>query len=162
KVVKQKAAAEGNWKRIVEEAPQQLESAHLLILAPKATKNLTDIAAYLEKAYGQAAKALKLAPGESWPGKFTVYLVEDRGQYKSCMRSVIRKQAEEDDRGGFQVEGDFPSAVAAPPANALDLKVEQEAANQIAQAALAQKAKTRLPEWLVLGFGRATVLRVSS
>jgi len=42
-----------------------------------------------------------------------------------------------------------------------NLKTEQEAVSQIAQSLLAQKAKARLPEWLVFGFGRATVLHVS-
>jgi hypothetical protein len=161
KVAKQKAASAANWKRIVEEEPKQTETDHLIILAPAATKNIAEVGAYLEKAYAQAAGALKPTPEEMWPGKLTIYLVAERSQYKSAMRSVIRKQAEEDDRGGFQIEGEAPAAVGGPPVNARDLKIEQEAANQIAQALLAQKAKTRPPEWLVAGFGRATLLRVS-
>jgi hypothetical protein len=162
KVAKQKKEAAAHWKRIVEESPQQFESDHLLIVAPGSTKNLPQMATYLEKAYDLAAKALKMEAGELWPGKLTVYLVNDRGQYKSFMRSVIKKQAEEDDRGGFQNEGEAPTAVGGPPVNALDLKVEQEAANQVAQALLAQKAKAKVPDWVILGFGRATVLRAGS
>jgi hypothetical protein len=159
KVSKQKRSAASSWKRIVEEAPQQTESDHLLIFASASNKNLAETTAYLEKAYALAANALKLSGDERWPGKLTVFLVNEGPQYKSFMRSVIHKRPEEDDRGGFQVDGELPSVVAGPPVNALDLKTEQEAASQIAQAVLAQKAKVKLPEWLVLGFGRATVLR---
>jgi hypothetical protein len=158
RVAQQKKEAELNWKRTVEEAPQQLETDHLLIFAPKATKNLNETGPALEKAYDLAFKALKPAADEVWPGKLTVYLVNERGHYKSFMRSVLRKQAEEDDRGGYQIEGDAPCAVAGPPVSGQELKVDQEAVNQIAQALIAQKAKAKLPEWLVLGFGRATLL----
>jgi hypothetical protein len=162
KVAPQKAAALANWKRIVEDAPQLLETANLLIVAPSATKTLSQTGASLEKAYAVAYKALKLSRDELWPGKMTVYLVPERAQYQSFMRSVIRRRAEEDDRGGFLNEGDLPTVVAGPPVNERDFKVEQEAVSQISQALLTQKAKVKVPDWLVLGFGRATVFRVGS
>jgi hypothetical protein len=159
KVAKQKQAATAHWKRIVEESPKQFEAEHLLLFAPASSKDLAETAAFLERAYGLAAQALKLSTDERWPGKLTVFLLSDGAQYKSFMRSVLRKRPEEDDRGGFQIEGELPAVVAGPPVNALDLKPEQEAASQIAQALIRQKAKTKLPEWLGFGFGRATVLR---
>ncbi len=161
KLAKQKTAATANWKRIVDDSPQEIETDHLILLAPAATKNVREVGAFLEKAYAQAATALKLKPEESWPGKLTVYVVGERAQYKSFMRSVIRKQAEEDDRGGFLNEGETPAVVGGPKVNPRDLTSEQEAASQIGQALISQKAKTRLPEWLTAGFGRATLLRVS-
>jgi hypothetical protein len=159
KVAKQKQTGVSHWKRIVEETPQQFEGDHLLVLAPAASKNLPELGAYLEKVYGLAARALKLSTDERWTGKLTVFLVNEPSHFKSFMRSVIRKRAEEDDRGGFQLEGDFPAVVASPPMNALELKTEQEASSQIAQALIRQKAQVKLPDWLTLGFGRATVLR---
>jgi hypothetical protein len=160
KVVEQQARARENWKKLFgdDKAPH-LETEHLLIYGKVPDRPLKDTGALLEKAYGLAGGALALGPGDSWPGKLTVYLFSERGKFASFLRTVEKRRPEADDLGSFEVRSDFPHVAAGPAPESEGPGVEAQAAEQLASALLARRAGTPVPEWLVAGFGRATSFR---
>src|SRR5262249_15848509 len=112
--------------------------------------------------YGLAAKALQVKSKEEiWPGKLTVYLVPDRERFAAFIRRVEKRRVEEEDAGSRAVEGDVPHVAVTGPRGKTGPNLESPASIQMAAALLQRKAgvSVPLPEWLVLGFGRATVWR---
>jgi hypothetical protein len=165
KVAEQTKAARDNWALLEAGDVASHETEHLLIFAPKTfDKRLQTIGATLEKSFGLAVKALQIKPkDELWPGKLTVYLLNDREQFTAYVRRIDKRRLAEDELGSHFVEGDMPRAAASPARTKGDLSLENQAAAQIAAALLQKRAgaKVLLPEWLLLGFGRATVWRAA-
>jgi hypothetical protein len=165
KLAAQKKAARDNWALLEAGEAASQETEHLFILAPKSMeRRLKEVGGNLEKSYGMAAKAVLTKPKEElWAGKLTVYLIPEREQFTTFARRVEKRRLEEDESGSHSVDGDLPHAAAGPARVKGDPSLEHQAAAQIAAAILQQKAgaKVPLPEWLVLGFGRATVWRVA-
>jgi len=158
----QKKMARDNWALLELGDPASHETEHLLILAPKSTeRRLKDIAVNLERSHGVAAKALQLTQEESLPGKLTVYLLPERDQFTPFVRRVEKRRLEDNEAGSHIVDGDAPHAAASSPRSKGDPNLDHQAAVQVAAALLQHKAgaKVPVPEWLVLGFGRATAWR---
>jgi hypothetical protein len=165
KLAEQKKAAKANWALLEAGDPAIQETEHLLIHAPKdSQKRLKDLATKLEKSYALAVKTLKTTPKDDlWPGKLTVYLLADKEQFASFIRRVEKRRPQSGELGSQFVDNDMPHAVARPPAEKRDPSLESQAAEQIAAALLRKKigVKVPLPEWVVSGFGRATVWRTA-
>ena len=165
KLAEQKKTAQANWALLEAGDPAIHLTEHLLLVAPKAMdKKLKELGAKLEKGYALAVKALQIKPkDELWPGKLTVYLLADREQFTAFVRRVEKRRPDAGELGSHFVDSDMPRAAASPPAGKRDPSIDAQAAEQIASALLRQKAgaKVPLPEWLVSGFGRATVWRTT-
>src|SRR5437870_5687438 len=72
-VAGQKKAALAGWTSLDVGEPAQLETAHLLVFAPKSLEaRLKDIGATLEKFHDAAAKNVQLEKEKMWSGKLTV------------------------------------------------------------------------------------------
>ena len=163
KLAAQKKNAAENWDALEIGQSAHLETAHLLIYAPKSyDKRLKEIGAVLEKYYDQARKPLGYEKEAPWVGKITVYLFPEREDFTKFVRRVEKRRVEAEDAGSHWVEGDFPHAAGGPPRAKTDPSVEGQAGEQIATAMLVKKTGTKvpLPGWLMSGFGRATGYRV--
>lgn len=161
----QKKAARDNWALLEAGEPANLETEHLIVLAPKTMeRRLKEIGTNVEKAYALAIKATQAKPKEElWPGKLTVYLLPEREQFATFVRRVEKRRLSEEEAGTQFVDGDLPHAAASAPRSKTDLGLDHQAAAQVS-AALVQKkagAKVIVPEWLVQGFGRATAWRAA-
>src|SRR5437879_6177748 len=90
KVAAQKKAAEENWAQLDAGESVHLETAHLLIYAPKSMeKKLKDLGATLEKHQEIARKALGYdEKTQPWPGKLTIYLFTEREVFTAFLRRV--------------------------------------------------------------------------
>lgn len=164
-VAEQKKAARDNWALLEAGDAASHETEHLLIFAPKTfDKRLSAIGTTLEKSFGLAVKALQIKPKDDlWAGKLTVYLLNDREQFTAYVRRIDKRRLAEDEMGSHFVDGEIPRAAGSPARTKVDLSLENQAAAQIAAALLQKKAgaKVLLPEWLLVGFGRATVWRAA-
>jgi hypothetical protein len=162
KLAAQKKNAEENWEALDVGAAAQVETAHLLVFAPKSfDKRIKDVGAALEKYYEQARKPLGYEKEAPWPGKVAVYLIPEREDFTRFVRRVEKRRVETEDAGSHLADGDFPHAVGGPPRAKTDPGVEAQAGEQLATAMLVKKAGTKvpLPGWLLNGFGRATGYR---
>jgi hypothetical protein len=165
KLAAQRKTALENWDEIGSAPPAHLETAHVLVYAPKShDKRLKDIGVSLEKYYEQARKSVGFEKEPPWSGKIAVFLIPDRDDFTKFVRRVEKRRVEAEDAGSHWVEGDFPHAVGGPPRARTDPAVEVQAGEQLAAALLVKKAGTKvpLPGWLLSGFGRATGYRVRS
>ncbi len=163
KLAAQKKTAAENWDEIGSGQAAHIETAHLLVYAPRSyEKRLKEIGANLEKYYEQARKSLGYEKEPPWSGKMAVYLIPDRDDFTRFVRRVEKRRVEAEDAGSHWVEGDFPHAAGGPPRARTDPIVEVQAGEQLATALLVKRAgtKTPLPGWLMSGFGRATGYRV--
>src|SRR5262249_2958058 len=102
KLEAQKKAAVANWALIEAGEPMELETAHLLIYAPKTyKKKLDDLGKTLEKQHDTAVKALQIDTKDNkwWSGKLTVHLFEERDQFTAFIRRVEKRRLERDEVG---------------------------------------------------------------
>jgi hypothetical protein len=159
----QKKAGRDNWALLDAGEAVIQETDHLLLLAPKATeRRLKEIGANLEKSFSLAVKALQLNPKEDlWPGKLTVYLIPEREQFTAFVRRIEKRRLDGDESGSHFVDSEIPHAAGSPARTKNDPSLEHQAGIQVAAALMQKKAgaKVLLPEWLVFGFGRASVWR---
>jgi hypothetical protein len=161
-VAEQRKVAAANWKRAFEkdDAPH-LETANLLLYGTVPGKTLKEVGPVLEKDLALAQKALGVEKRDMWAGKLTVYLVQEKAAYGTFIRRVEKRHPEEGEVGSAAVRRDQPHVVAGPPREPVDPHVEGQAAAQIAIAVLNKKAGETTPEWVRLGFGRATYLQTA-
>jgi hypothetical protein len=152
-------AARANWALLDLGEPALHETAHLVLVAPKGLQGrLKDVGAYLEKHYGMAEKVLKL-DSLVW----TVYIFNEREAFNKHLLRVENRRLDPGLTGGYLAEGDTPRVFVGPPPSKPMAGLETQAAEQLAAALLQRKvgAKVILPDWLLAGFGRATVWRVN-
>ncbi|HEV3258577.1 MAG TPA: hypothetical protein VG013_17005 [Gemmataceae bacterium] len=166
-VKKQKELAKAHWKRLVgDEDVAQQETAHFLLYGPVpfTQKELKNVGTALEAQYALARKALQIeANDEPWSGKMAIYLFDDSRQFHSFIRTVARKRPnlDDDNMGYFSLRGDEPFLGAGPGKAKHDPTPQQQAGEQLAGALLSHKAGKDVPDWIVSGFGRATVWRAT-
>ena len=116
KIAAQKKTAEENWEALAIGAAAHVETAHLLVYAPKSyDKRLKEIGATLEKYYEQARKPLGYEKDVPWNGKLAVYLIPEREDFTKFVRRVEKRRIEAEDAGSHWVEGDAPHVVGGPP-----------------------------------------------
>jgi hypothetical protein len=156
----QRKLALANWKRIYpEQDPPHHETANLLLYGKVPGKTLKDVGASLEKQMALAKKVLNVDKGDLWPGKLTVYLVAEKGDYGTFIRRVDKRRPEEGETGSASIRKDQPHVIAGAPRGPLDPPVDGQAGAQIAVALLVKKAGTGVPDWVRTGFARATWLQ---
>src|SRR5205823_8220967 len=69
-----------------------------------------------------------------------------------------RRNADEDEAGSYELSAAKPHVVVCPSKSPGELGLDGTACTQVGAWLVSSKAKTRLPEWLAEGFGRATAL----
>lgn len=164
-VKQQKEKAQANWKRAFEKSPfLHVETANLLIYAsPTLTeKRIKDCSGVLETELGFVRKAVAVDPKKPlWPGKLTVFLLDDRRLLNSFIRVVEKRRPEGGELGSHVFMGEEPHIAATAPPTPRDLTLEAQAGEQLASVALKAKEgeNSGIPEWLVLGFARASIWR---
>ncbi len=162
-VAKQKQVAEENCKALRLAPLGRAESANFLLYGTVPDPRLKALAANLEKQYATAAKALQLdKDSKPWTGRLTVYVFTDRGQYRSFVRQIEKRSPEEGDQSSANVRGDTPHVAVAPGSGRDAPTADAEAGYRVAAAVLTSRARgAELPEWLTLGFARATAAQAS-
>jgi hypothetical protein len=163
-VGRQKATAEGHWSALRVPPPGRAESANFLVYGTAPEARLQALAAALEKQYAAAVKALQFEKDEKpWAGKMAVHVFADRTQQRSFIRQVEKRSPNDAEQGSHVVAGDAPHVAAAPGKGRDAPTADAEAGYQMAAALLAARAKVvPLPEWLVVGFGRATAAQAAN
>jgi hypothetical protein len=160
KTAAHKKTAEAAWVAAEAGEFSHLETAHLLIYAPKEwQKRLKDLGTLLEKHYDQAKGALAFDDKkDALPAKATVFIFANRDHFGAFVRRVEKRRLESDDTASYDASDDALRVAVGPPRSKTDLNAEGQAGEQLAELLLARKAglKTILPGWLVEGFGRAT------
>jgi hypothetical protein len=138
--------------------PANAESANFLVYGSVPESRLKTLAATLERQFAAAVKVLQFEKNDKpWPGKLAVHVFADRAQFRSFVRQVEKRSPDDAEQGSKVVTGDAPHVAAAPGKGRDAPTAETEAGYQLAAALLAARAKdVPLPEWLVVGFGRAT------
>jgi hypothetical protein len=158
----QKETARANWKVLFNnDQPATEETAHFLLFGSSSMRprQLNELGASLEKQYGTARTVLKIGPKEElWPGKLTVYLLEERSVFNTFMRTIARKRPSADDSGAYSLSAP-PFIAASPPQQKFQPSLEGQAGEQLATAILTKKCGQSIPDWIVAGFGRAVLWR---
>jgi hypothetical protein len=158
-----KAAALENWDKIDGGQVVMENTAHFLLVAPKAmSEKLKEPGELFEKLYEQVVKALYQPKDTPFKGHVTVYLLEKPDQVDKFIRRIEKRRPLGQEHGCFGASDDKLHVAASPPREKGDPPVDVQAAQQIASMMLQRKAgvSTILPYWLVNGFGRATYYRV--
>lgn len=135
-----------------------VESANLLVCGTLPLDKLKSLSSKLERQIGIATKALQFDKGDRpWPGKLAVYALDDRAQFRSFVRQIEKRSPDEAEQGSQSLRSDVPHVAAGPGKDKNGNSVETQAGLDVAAAVLAGRAKAApLPEWVVVGFGRAT------
>jgi hypothetical protein len=154
----QKRTAEENCRTIQLGPVSMSESSHLVICGDASAARLKGMAANLEKQYATAAMALQIEKNDPpWTGKLTVYIIADRGQYRSFIRQVEKRSPDDGEPGSRVVSGETPHVAVAPPQGKDAPTPEVQAGYEVAIALLSVRAKgAPVPEWITQGFARAT------
>ena len=145
------------------------QTKHFLLVAPEAlNKQLTDFGQVLEKHYDKAQEALQFEvkeedKGEVLPGRVVVYLFGERDHFKAFVRRIEARRLLPEESATFHAADDKLHIAVSPPSGRQGLPIEIQACEQAASLLLARRAgvRTRVPDWLVSGFGRATYYRVA-
>ncbi|HEY1380212.1 MAG TPA: hypothetical protein VGF55_25645, partial [Gemmataceae bacterium] len=157
-VAKQKQAADANYKALQLAPVGRAESTNFLLYGTLPDARLKVLAANLEKQSSTAARALQFdKDSKPWTGKLTVYVFADRGQFRSFVRQIEKRSPDEGEQSSVNARGDMPHLAVSPGQGKESPTAEAEAGYRVAATMLMAKAKgTELPEWLTLGFARAT------
>jgi hypothetical protein len=160
KTAARKKTAEAAWAAAGAGEFSHLETAHLLIYAPKDwEKRLKDLGTLLEKHYDKAKGALEWdEKKDALPAKATVFIFADRDHFGAFVRRIEKRRLESDDTASYDASDDALHVAVGPPRSKTDVNQERQSGEQLAELLLARKAgiRTILPGWLVDGFGRAT------
>jgi hypothetical protein len=134
------------------------ETKNLILCGTLSDAKLKTLGTTLEKHYAIAVKALQFAKDDPpWTGKLAVYAFSDRADFRSFVRQVEKRSADEAELGSFRLSGDAPHLAAGPGKGKDAPTPEVQAAHQLAVALLAAQARNvPLPEWLINGFAKAT------
>lgn len=159
-------AAVANMKKIKIDSPTVEESDNFVVVGTIAKEKAVALAKVLEKTLPVARKGAKYDDKDTaWKGKLTVYFLPDSGEFKSFMRGVLQKSAQEGAYTDVRVE---PPLVVDPvdvPGKATDADQYAATAARVAAALIQAKGGARedgspnVPAWLRDGFGRVAQMR---
>jgi hypothetical protein len=159
---RQKKRAVENWKRAFESEPGIVhESQNFIFVAPNGTEE-NKVRALAEKmdGYFNSVKVALGGPSKKalWPGKMTVYLFTEKKNLSSLIRTVEKRRPATVGLGSFYLKGESTHLVACTPVEKEDPSQEQQALNQLFDAAFTRFGGDNhgIPEWLMLGFMDAT------
>jgi hypothetical protein len=98
-----------------------------------------------------------------WPGKLTVYVFADRGQFRSFVRQIEKRSPDDGEQASASIPGDLPHIAVAPGQGKDAVTADTQAGYEVATALMTIRAKgTQLPEWLTQGFARATAAQAAN
>jgi hypothetical protein len=160
----QKRLAEDNC-RTVQLAPlATAETAHFLVYGDTSASRLKSLGASLEKQYAVAAKALQFDKNDPmWTGKLAIYVLADRGQYRSFVRQVEKRSPDEGETSSRVVTGESPHIAVAPPQGKEAVTTETQVGYDVAVALMSVRSKNSpVPEWVTQGFARATAAHAAN
>lgn len=159
-------AATANMKKLKIDSPTIEESDNFVVVGTVAKDKAAALAKVLEKTLPVARKGAKYDDKDTaWKGKLTVYFLPDSGEFKSFMRSVLQKSAQDGAYIDVRAEPPLlvdPVDVTGKPTDA-DLYASTAA--RVAGALLQAKGGARedgspnVPVWLRDGFGRVAQMR---
>ena len=154
------------WFKVVlpNEEPVIVEGKNLVILTPKATgKRAQEWVALAEKHRELAIQTLDLDESDTQEAKLGIFLWATPDQFKNYIRRVEKRSPNKDDIVEINSE-DWVLRAAATVGSVKDGILSDHRAGDLAAAMMvARKAKkaNKIPEWLILGFGRATTWKIA-
>lgn len=159
-------AATANMKKLKVDSPTIEESDNFVVVGTVSKDKAAALAKVLEKMLPVARKAAKYDDKDTaWKGKLTVYFLPDSGEFKSFMRSVLQKSAQDGAYTDVRAEPPLlvdPVEVTGKPT---DADMYASTAARVAGALLQAKGGARedgspnVPAWLRDGFGRVAQMR---
>jgi hypothetical protein len=157
-LAKQRQAAEINCKTIQTPTVARSETTNFLFFGAVPESRVKAITASLEKHYAAAFKGLQFEKdAKPWTGKLAVYILPDRGQFRSFVRQVEKRSPDDAEQSSTSIRGDTPHIVVGPGQGKDAVTPDTQAGYEVAAALLSARGRgTALPEWLVQGFSRAT------
>lgn len=161
-IAAQKERARANMKKSGVEKSASVETADLLVFAAVPDAKAKPLADAVQKAFAYTKSVLKFEDSEAlWPGKLTVYVFPGRASYAAFVRAVEQRQPEKGVWYAINPRADPPYVTVGGELGerTTDAEVQADAAAVVAAALLTRKAGAALPEWLLLGFGRAMYSR---
>ncbi len=164
-LIKQKADAEANWKKMEfgKDTPPVHETPNLLVYSRLSEAKTKSLASGMEKILSAALKPLKYdAMDRPWTGKLTVYVLKDRGEFVEFMRKIVRKSPEDDEVGTNTISGDTATITVGAPRTGME-EPDEIAQFELSNVLLKRKlGGAEPPSWLVTGFARASVHRATN
>jgi hypothetical protein len=163
-VAKQKTAAEANLAKAGLAKMTHAETDDLLVYSPLPESKNKTLAELAQKTFQLARTTLKFESGEKlWPGKLTLIALSDPAPFGNFIRLVEMRRPDKGVSYSIAIRGDEPYAIDSvePGEKHSDAEFAADAAALVGGALLKKKAGSgaELPEWLMFGFGRATVVR---
>jgi hypothetical protein len=157
-LAKQKQALKANTAAAQIPGSAAVESANLLLCGTLPESKLRTLSTTLEKQYSAAVAALQFEKNDKpWLGKLGVYVFADRAQFRSFVRTIEKRSPDDAEQGSQALKDETPYVAAGPGRTPTSPTAEAQAGLELATAILAGRAKaTPLPEWVIVGFGRAT------
>lgn len=159
-------AALANMKKIKIDSPTVEESDNFVIVGTIAKEKAAALAKVLEKTLPVARKGAKYDDKDTaWKGKLIVYFLPDSGEFKSFMRSVLQKSAQDGAYIDVRTEPPFLVDPVEVVGKATDADMYAATAVRVAGALLQAKGGARddgspnVPVWLRDGFGRVAQMR---
>lgn len=147
------------------EEPVVAETKNLILLVPKSIgKRAQEWGKLAEKHRELATKTLELDDEEAQETKPGIFLWANADQFKSYIRRVEKRSPEKDEVAVINPD-DWVLRAAATVAPAKEGTLgEHRAGELVAAMMIGRKAKrtNKVPEWLTLGFGRATTWKLAT
>ncbi len=154
------------WFKIVlpNEEPVIAEGKNIVILTPKTSgKRAQEWIALAEKHRELAIQTLDLDESDTQEAKLGIFLWANPDQFKTYLRRVEKRSPEKGDLVEIN-SGDWVLRAATTVGSVKDGLLSDHRAGELAAAMMVgRKAKkaNKIPEWLVLGFGRATTWKIA-
>jgi hypothetical protein len=163
-VAKQKQALKANMAAAQISPSAVVESANLLLCGTLSEAKFKSLSNTLEKQLSTAVAGLQFEKNENpWPGKLGVYVFADRSQFRSFVRVVEKRSPDDAEQGTLALKSDIPHVAVGPGRSTSAPTLEAQAGLELAAAILTGRAKaTPLPEWVTVGFGRATAAHAAA
>ncbi|CAN5171832.1 hypothetical protein BH11PLA2_BH11PLA2_51740 [soil metagenome] len=165
-LVKQKATAEENWKKLGDAKKAIHETNDLLIYTNLPEAKAKTLGEAAQKTVAAAREALGFAKDETlFPGKLTVYIFADFADLKNFIRKIELRRPEANTNFTQSLRGDTPFIALSPASGAKvnDTELSAEVATWTGAAVLNKKLgigpNGNIPEWLQKGFGKAASVR---
>ncbi len=159
-LAKQKEEVQSNLKKVDLGKTTVVETENFIVVATLPEDKTKALGAALEKVVPLARKALQYEPKEeAWKGKLAVYFLPESRDFKGFMRSALQVKPE---GVYYDVRTDNPMVVdpVEVPAKSTEADQFSNAASVVAGAYLKARGSTaNIPDWLRIGFGKATALR---
>ncbi len=146
------------------EEPVIAEGKNIVILTPKSSgKRAQEWVTLAEKHRELAIQTLDLDESDTQEAKLGIFLWATPDQFKNYLRRVEKRSPEKDDIVEIN-SNDWVLRAAATVGPVKDGILSDHRAGELAAAMMVgRKAKkaNKIPEWLILGFGHATTLKIA-